>query len=141
MLENPMGIFPYLVFLVPSTAVALVLRTFLRWLTASWQPPTALHWQNVLRAILRGLPYALAFTPTLLMKRGLGVLIPASVHLCGALYEMGFGSHARDAEDARNVTNSAMLLLVVWGVLAFIFFAMQTSALDRKKDNGSKAPC
>jgi len=119
--------------------VAVIIRAAIQWRIAKWRPLSALSWQNVLQAVLRAFPFAFAFAPTLLMKRGLGVLVPSSVYLCGALYESLFGARPRDGEDTRNTTHALMTLLLAWGVLAFIFFAVQTSVIDKRTRHDSGA--
>jgi len=134
-----MGVFTYIIGLIPSVLVAMIIRAVIHWLTAKWRPMTALSWQNILRAVLRAFPFAFAFAPILLMKRGLGVLVPSSVYLCASLYESLFGARPRDSEDIRNTNLALMTLLLVWGVLAFIFFAIQTSAIDKRIRHDSGA--
>ena len=129
-----MGVFTYFLFLTVTMVPGLCLRALIGWLTAGWRPAGALSWQNVLGAILRALPFALTFAPTLLMKRGLGVLIPASLFLGGAMYERVFRGKVLDAEDGRNVSVASISLLVLWVLLAFIFFVQQSMAIDKKSE-------
>src|SRR6266705_3786517 len=107
-----MGIFIF--WLVPAVGVAMLLRALVRSLTATWCPTAVLSWRNVLLALLRAFPFVFAFTPYLLMKRGLGVLIPASLYLCGAAYERVFGHHTPDAEDGRNFAQATAVFFLAW---------------------------
>ncbi len=77
-------------------------------------------------AALRAFPFALAFAPSILMKRGFGVLIPASVYLFPELVSLPFQDSILDADDWRNLKLAAMSFLVVWGVSAFILLARQS---------------
>ena len=90
-------------------------------------------------AVLRAFPFVFAFTPYLLTKRGLGVLIPAALYLCGATYERLFGHRAPDAEDNRNFAQGVSIFFLAWGVLALIFFAQQSLAIDRKTEDKGRA--
>lgn len=132
-----MGIFIF--WLVPAVGVAMLLRALVRSLTATWCPTAVLSWRNVLLALLRAFPFVFAFTPYLLMKRGLGVLIPASLYLCGAAYERVFGNRTANAEDNQNFEQAATLFVIFWAVLAFIFFVRQSMEIDRKITDDSQA--
>ena len=113
-----MGLMTYFGALVISGMVALLLRALLRWLTRSWHPGFVL-------AVVRSFPFAFAFAPTLLMKRGLGVLIPASLYLFPQLGGLPFQSRALDADDKHNLGVAAASLVLVWGVSAVILFVRQ----------------
>src|SRR5437667_11210605 len=119
-----MGMFIF--WLIPAVGAALLLRALIRSLTKSWRPFGVLSCRNILLALLRAFPFVFAFTPYLLMKRGLGVLIPASLYLCGVTYEKLFGHRTSDSQDSRDYLRAATLFFVVWGVLAFIFFMQQS---------------
>jgi hypothetical protein len=68
--KAPMEGFIYFFALIPSLGISLALRALIRWLTASWQSNNALPWQNIIGAALRDLPWALAFSPVMMMKGG-----------------------------------------------------------------------
>jgi len=134
-----MGIFTYFLFLIPSALVAPVLRALIQWLTENWHPASAFCWWNILRATLRAFPFALAFAPTLLIKKGLGVLLPASLYLCGAGYEWVFRGTPFDTEDGRNVTVAVTSFVLLWALLALIFFVQQSLDIDRKREDERRA--
>jgi len=121
-----MGIGTYFIGLVISGLAALLVRVPIRWLIkrASCGP--------FLSAVLRALPFALAFAPTLLMKRGLGVLIPAALYLFPALTTLPFQTRPMDADDWGNLRLAATSFVLVWGISAFILFARQSFAVERK---------
>ena len=106
-----MGIGTYFIGLLPSGLAAFLLAALLKALTHRWQPG---FW----RAALRALPIALAFAPTMLMKRGLGVLLPASVTLCAEM----FGGRPLDGDDRKNISAAATSLIVVWAITAVIVY-------------------
>ena len=132
-----MGMFIF--WLIPAVGVALLLRALIRSFTESWRPVGVLSCRNILLAVLRAFPFVFAFTPYLLTKRGLGVLIPAALYLCGATYERLFGHRAPDAEDNRNFAQGVSIFFLAWGVLALIFFAQQSLAIDRKTEDKGRA--
>lgn len=134
-----MGFFTYLFFLIPSVAVAYLLRTILRWPISKWVPTNASYWQRVISAVLRAFPFAFAFAPTLLMKRGLGVLIPASLYLFPELIGLPFRSHPLDADDKHNLSVAGTSLVAVWGIVAFILFVRQSLVADKKAANDPRA--
>ena len=122
----------YFLGLVLSGMVALLLRGLVRWVSRDWQPASALSRRNVVRAILRALPVAVAFAPTLLLKRGLGVLIPASIFLFPGIAGLPFQSTSLDADDRRNLVNAATSFTLVWAVSAFILFVRQSIAIEKE---------
>ena len=130
-----MGFFIYLFYLVPSVAVAFLLRTILRWPINRWFPTNASSWQSVISAVLRAFPFAFAFAPTLLMKRGLGVLIPASLYLFPELIGLPFRSHPMDADDKHNLSVAATSFVAVWAFVAFLLFVRQSLVAEKKADN------
>src|ERR1041385_6455541 len=123
-----MGFMTYFVGLVISGMAALLLRALVLWLTKPWRPNTSPCWQNILRPILRALPFAIAFAPTLLMKRGLGVLIPASVFLFPEIVGLPFHTNSLDSEDRHNLSVAATSVFLVWGISALIVFLRRAPA-------------
>jgi hypothetical protein len=114
-----MGFMTYFAALVLSGIAALLLRGLLRWLTRTWQP-------SFLLAVIRAFPIAFAFAPTLLEKRGLGVLIPASLYLFPQLGGLPLLNRPLDGNDKRNLCVAAASFVLVWGVAAVILFFRQT---------------
>jgi hypothetical protein len=129
--------FIYFFALIPSLGISFALRALIRWLTASWQSDKALSWQNVIGAALRALPWALAFSPAMVMKGG-GVLIPGSLYLITVGYGMVFGGNVLDTEDKWNVRAALTLIAIIWGLLALVFFVRQCAAIARRPANESK---
>jgi hypothetical protein len=133
-----MGIFILFVFwMILGTGVALLLRAVIRSFTEGWHPVGFIG--SIVLALLQAFPFVFAFTPYPLMKRGLGVLIPASFYLCGATYERLFGDRTPDAEDSRNLMQAAGLFFTIWVMLAFILFLRRGLADARRSENERQA--
>src|SRR5580765_4607828 len=101
-----------IVWLIIAVGVVLLLRALIRSFIEGWHPLG--FFGNAALAILRAFPFVLCFTPYLLMKRGLGVLIPASLYLFGATYSRLFGHATPDAEDNHNLGQAAAIFFVAW---------------------------
>ncbi len=123
-----MAFMTYFAALVLSGIAALLLRGLLRWLTRTWQPSFVL-------ALVRAFPIAFAFAPTLLMKRGLGVLIPASLYLFPQFGGLPFQSRPLDANDKHNLCVAAASFVLVWGVSAVILFVRQVMGAQKETAN------
>jgi hypothetical protein len=134
-----MGFASYFGGLIFSGAIALVIRALVRRFTKSWQPTRAIGWRNLLQTLLRAFPFAFAFAPTLLMKRGLGVLIPASLYLFPEIGALPFQSEPLDADDKHNIVIATISFFAVWVLVAFIFFVRQSATIDRKIENEPRA--
>jgi len=78
---------------------------------------------------------AFAFAPTLLMKRGLGVLIPASLYLFPELGGLPFQSRPLDMDDRHNLSVAATSFVAVWAVSAFILFVRQATVAEKGTAN------
>jgi len=124
-----MGFMTYFVGLMISGVAALLLHVVIGWGMHRWRRNERILWQCALSAAVRALPFALAFAPTLLMKRGLGVLIPASIYLFSALAVLPFQDHPLDIDDRRNLSTAATSFIVVWFLASFILFARQICKL------------
>jgi dolichyl-phosphate-mannose--protein O-mannosyl transferase len=136
-----MGVGTYFIGLVLSGMLALLLRALLRWAARSWRPMNALCRRGVFLAVVRAFPFAFGFAPTLLMKRGLGVLIPASLYLFPELGAALFGGHPLDKDDRNNLRVAAISFTLVWGIAAFFIFVWQVLAGGRKAgDDQTKSP-
>src|SRR5438552_3254050 len=120
-----MGIGTYFIGLIVSGLVALFLRAVIRWSTEKWRSTDALSGRNFIRAILRGLPVAVAFAPSLLMKRGLGVLVLVSIIIFAELLVLILYSHSFDVEDRKNLANVVGVFIFVWGIIMVIYFLVQ----------------
>lgn len=128
-----MGIGTYFIGLIVSGLAALFLRGVIAWSTEHWRPTDALSGRNIIRAILRGLPVAVAFAPSLLMKRGMGVLLPASITLFAELQALISHSHPLDADDRNNLTSAAGIFILVWGISTVIYFLRQSAKIERQR--------
>ncbi|HEY2082700.1 MAG TPA: hypothetical protein VGI88_07920 [Verrucomicrobiae bacterium] len=131
-----MGVYFFFTFL--SAGLAFVIRRVIKRLIAGWRPTCVFSRQNIFRAILRAFPFAFAFTPYLLMERGLGVLIPAGLFLCLSLPALLFGmvsdGSLPDEKSLHHVTGALLIFMPVWLVLALILFAHQSLTIDKTDD-------
>jgi hypothetical protein len=62
----------------------------------------------------------------MLMKKGLGVLLPASILACAA------SSRTPDADDSRNSSSALTSLVVVWAIAAVILFLRYVARENRR---------
>jgi hypothetical protein len=139
-----MGIGTYFIGLIVSGLAALFLRAVIGWSTEHWRPTDAVSGRNVIRAVLRGLPIAVAFAPSILMKRGLGVLLPASItlfaELLGELQALVSHGHPLDADDRKNLANATGIFILVWGISTVIYFLGQSSKIERQGQSDIQKP-
>jgi hypothetical protein len=103
-----MGIGTYFIGLALSGFAALLLHVLVKLVTERWK-------EGFVRAVLRSLSVAVALAPAMLMKKGLGVLLPASIVVCVA-------RSRTDADDSRNFASALTSLAVVWVISALILF-------------------
>jgi hypothetical protein len=126
----PTGIFPYFLYLIPSAVLSSALWTFVRWFTGSWNPASSLFcWQNIARAGLHALPFAIMFAPMWLTKPGISFMIPAATFL----FVPGFGGFF----DGRSTDREGMLMAatslgVVWTLLTPFFLRISPRALTEE---------
>ena len=111
-----MGLGTYFIGLLMSGTVALFL-----WALMKLVAPRVSRWP-LASAAVRAFPFAFAFAPSLLMKRGLGVLIPASVYLFPQLAVLPFQKRPLDADDWNNLRVAAISFILVWGIAGLILF-------------------
>lgn len=102
--------------------MALFLRALLRRVVRNWHPMTRFCEHLVYRSIVLSLPFALAFAPALLMRRGLGVLIPASVYLFPELAGLPFQARPLNADDVSNLWVASSSFTITWGLGALVLF-------------------
>ena len=133
-----MGFMTYFMGLVVSGLVALLLRALLLRLTRNWSAEATPGRYSLLLPILRAFPVAFAFAPTMLMKKGLGVLIPASLFLFPTLGALPFQGRQLDADDKHNLSVAATSCLAVWAVSAFILLVRQLGAAEKQAANERK---
>src|SRR5258705_883694 len=115
----------YLFALVPALVISFALGALIRWLTADWQSNHFFSWQNVLGAALRALPWALAFSPVMMMKGGRGVLVPGSLCLVAVAYWRLFDGNTIDSEDMQDVHAAVTPILTPCAAITFLFFMWQ----------------
>jgi hypothetical protein len=135
-----MGFITYFVGLALSGPVAILLMTFIHWLIHRWCPKNEVLWQRITRVALRAFPFAVAFAPTLLMKRGMGVLIPASDYLLPTLVGLPFHRlQPLDTDDRDNLSTATISFMVVWCLASFIIFVRQKLVARKKSEHELQA--
>jgi hypothetical protein len=135
-----MGLITYFVGLALSGPVAMLLLTLIHWLIYKWCPKNEVLWQRVTCAVLRAFPFAVAFAPTLLMKRGMGVLIPASDYLLPTMVELPFHrQQPLDTDDRHNLCTATISFMVVWCLTSFIIFVRQKLVAQKKSEHELRA--
>jgi hypothetical protein len=66
------------------------------------------------------------------MKRGLGVLVPASITLFAEIQALVSHGHPMDADDRNNLKSAAGIFLFVWGISTVVYFVIQSSKIERQ---------
>ena len=126
------GILPYFLFLFPSAVVSLALWCFARWLTRTWRPSGLLCWQNIARAGLHALPFALVFAPAWQKYGDFSFLIPAS----SFLFIPGFGGlFGSPPPNGRGIIIAAASLGTLWVLFALFFLRYRTQPLTQETEN------
>jgi len=92
-------------------------------------------WKCAILAATRALPFAFAFAPAMLMKRGLGVLLPAAVYPLPEIIMLPFQSKPLDIDDQKNLIPAATSFLVVWFLASFVLLVRQ-ACKSRVNTNG-----
>jgi hypothetical protein len=115
-----MGFFTYFLGLAITCPLALVLWGLLDWGMHRLQLTDNGFWRSAIVTTARALPFAFAFAPTLLMKRGLGVLLPASIYLFPELGGLPFQSKPLDIDDKNNLSVAITSFIAVWALASFI---------------------
>jgi len=82
-------------------------------------------WRSAIVTAARALPFAFAFAPTLLMKRGLGVLLPASVYLFPEVALLPIQNKPLDIDDKNNLSVAITSFIAVWFLASFIILVRQ----------------
>src|SRR5438477_7426900 len=115
-----MGIGTYFLGLLFSGFAGFLLHVLIKMVTQRWTK------EGFVRAVLRSLPIAVAFAPAMLMKKGLGVLLPASIVLFAAR------SQTPDADDTRNMSGAVTSLWLTWAIGTVILFLRYVAREERR---------
>jgi hypothetical protein len=120
-----MGFITYFLGLAISCPIALVLWGVLDRGMHRLQLRDKGFWRSAIVTAARALPFAFAFAPTLLMKRGLGVLLPASIYLFPELVGLPFQSKPLDTDDKNNLSVAITSFIAVWLLASFVVLVRQ----------------
>ena len=135
-----MGLMTYFVALALSGPVAILLLTLIHWLIYRWCPKNEVLWQRITCVALRAFPFAVAFAPTLLMKRGMGVLIPAWDYLLPTIVGLPFHRQQPLAtDDWDNFCTATISFMVVWCLASLIIFVRQRLVARKKSEHELQA--
>jgi len=128
------GVFPYFLFLIPSALVAFALRAVARRFTGAWPPAaTMLALQNMARASLHALPFAVVFAPMWVRNGDFSFLIPASAFL----FIPGFGGIWGAApSDSWGILVASASLATFWLLIALVFLRSRPRPLAQEIENG-----
>lgn len=134
-----MGIGIYFFATLFSTGLAFVIRRAIKRALDGWHPADAFSWQNVLRAVFRAFPYAFAFAPYMMMQHGLGLLVPASLVLCGGVIVSAYDLLTQTGLDGMTYFGgTASMFLGVWAGCSFLTFAQQSLSIIQGRSDGTK---
>ena len=120
-----MGFITYFLGLAITCPAALVLWGVLDWGMHRLQLREYGFWRSAIVTAARALPFAFAFAPTLLMKRGLGVLLPASVYLFPEVALLPIQNKPLDIDDKNNLSVAITSFIAVWFLASFIILVRQ----------------